>query len=355
MAVSGRESDAAIAAIGEGASDDFRLAPETHAAALPPEAGALARVLRRKTVEPLIQHFREADRAAIRAQARFKRFGVAIAWLRFLPVLVGGLVLLASLDVLGMKAALEPLAAQAGLGVDRALTAGVFLQFVLLFLATALNWIMNAGRFFEKWMRRRTDAETARLEYFYRIASAKEPTEEGEQALLPLQLEYFRRYQLDVQRAFYRIRARQHAAQAGQSNRAATQSGLLTVIASIPVFYGAVEFAAPGLLASFFELTPKNELPFVVLGMVLASWASSRAEIARLNMHERNAARYMLVSEDLEKFAGDPLAAARAAAVAGERESVLFFVDTVQGVVSSENQEWIHLWSLRKKLQGGGD
>ena len=69
-------SERAEAAIGEeNNTSDWQLRPEEHALALPTEAGALQRILQRPELKQLVAQFREADAAALSAQARYKRIG----------------------------------------------------------------------------------------------------------------------------------------------------------------------------------------------------------------------------------------------------------------------------------------
>lgn len=350
------DQGAAQRAIGVGDPNDIGLQPQKHAEGLASEAGGLARVLTRKTIAPVVSRFLEHDAAAIRCQRWRARLGVSGVYLRLAPVIIGAVLLLLSLNVLSTY---DILAAWLRAGrlsnAAQAMNFLMFLQFLSLFLAAVTNWTLSVGRYFERWMSHRSAAETARLEYFYKIAGAREPQEPDEIPLLELQLEYFRRYQIDLQRNYYRRRAREHAVAAGRTRGAIAANTLLIVVSLIPAAYGAAQLFAPELLSQVLgqQLDAKTELAFVAIGIVAAGIGGAAHEISQLNLHQRNAVRFKLIADDLDAFSDLPLHAAREAARKGDYDTVAFFVDTVQGVVSSENQEWIQLWRLRQTLQLG--
>jgi hypothetical protein len=78
-------------------------------------------------------------------------------------------------------------------------------------------------------MNKRAESEIARIELFNRIVHTHETSQGDELPLLPLKLEYFRRYQLDVQRRYYRGRGEQHAAALWRSNWWLIASLVITV------------------------------------------------------------------------------------------------------------------------------
>lgn len=345
-------AEAARAAIGEGAPDDFIIAPETHAATLPAEAAPLSRILKRKTIEPLIAAYSAADASAIRAQSWYKRLGKLSIRLRFVTVSLGAATLMIGFNAFDARNALGEATGEAD--ASTLISFLIFLQFTALSVAVIASWASNRFGFFERWMAWRSEAETARLSFFYRVVGAEEPAGSDELPTALLQLEYFRRYQLDVQSAFYSKRARQAAAAAGRSERAILLQGLLAFASLAPVFYGAAQFFAPEAVQRFVAISLDADLAFVALGLLAAGYGSYLFGLSQLELNRRNAARYGMVAKDLRDFASAPLEAARQAAERDDKAAMMFFVDTVQSVVSSENQEWIQLWKLRQRLSRGG-
>lgn len=327
-------TQAAIEAIGEDdPGADWILRPEKHADALSPQAGALARVLRQDGIREIKARYATSDARAITAQEKYKRMSRRVIWARLLAILVGGVVVL-------------PLAGSQLLGPEtlpRILQAGTVVQYGLLALALFAAAYMSARGFFARWMEARAEAELARLKLFDHVIDADEPANTGEVPLLPPALEYFRRYQLDVQRRYYKGRGMQHLKAAGETKRRRFFLRLGAVLALAPL--GMTIAASVGYLDGALNVfkTPWLQALFLALGTAFSAILGAVAAISSMNLDERNAARYLVTCENLEDLAGEALATARAAAAAGQRDGVRRFVDGVQRLISSEHQEWIVL------------
>lgn len=332
-------SQAAIDAIGGGQPRDWQLRPESHAATLPPTAGALSRVLLAPGLRAIMQAFNAADAEAGAAQKRYKRLAKLSAIASFLAVAIASLLLLP-------RAAIVP----PGL-----LTAASFTQFGLLAASFLTSIWIGFAKPYDVWMRERAKAETKRIELFDAVVAATEPPQGTELALLPLQLEYVRRYQLDVQRAYYAGRGRQH-------RRAALQ-GAIWRVASLAIIGAALvpvvanmrnaDWLPSGLAAWFALLPPPVELSqrlFLSLGLIGGALQGLLAAYALLGQDERNAARYLDTSRNLEDLAGRPLEEARAAAAQGQEGPVLAFVALLHQQISSEHREWMALRAIAPDL-----
>jgi len=215
---------AAIAAIGkDDPGADWVLRPKEHAAALPPEAGALARVLQSEDVRTVMERYTDHNRQAVTAQDRYKaRSRLAIR------ARLGAIILL-------------PIA-QLFTESQTVITIGTVLQYACLGVALLITaWINTAG-LFSRWMEARSQAELARLALFDVVMEASQPAREGELPLLPLKLDYIRRYQLDVQTRYYKGRGEQHQAAAGQSRRAVWGLNSLGVLAFIALIVFGADF-----------------------------------------------------------------------------------------------------------------
>jgi hypothetical protein len=207
---------------------------------------------------------------------------------------------------------------------------------------------MREDRPYEQWMRLRAAAETHRLNLFQLVCGLRsgvaEPTpREGELPLLPLQLEYFRRFQLAVQMRFYKGRAEQHRktarkqsiAMAGVAFAAALVVGLSSVPGLEPLLDG-LGVGGNDLLA-FFGLT----LPVVY---------QSQESVKLMLGDRRNALRYDTTSENLRHIA-QGLDAVRARVAEGDRDSFRRFAAQVNEQVSTEHREWL---KLRGDVAGAG-
>jgi hypothetical protein len=305
----------AVAVIGAGRPDDFILAPTSHADALAGKAPALAGLLRRARVATLARQYERRDRDAGEAQERFRR---AMEWANA-AVLVTG-VLGAFIMVAGiLEEALDdvdlwPVLLVLGVG---ALVSG----------ALASMWLFRVreGNLLEAWMSGRAHAESARLEYFATLA-ALESSDASELPLGLMKLEYFRRYQLDVQIAYYDQRSRQHRESADRT----------LMIGGFAAALAAVASGSAGIVASI--EAPWAALAAVgVIGTALAAFAATREAV---NQDRRNAERYGRTLAALEILRGR-LDDVRAGVLAGSQAVLEEYVAAVHEQLSLEHREWL--------------
>ena len=315
---------------------DWQLTPEVHATSLPVEAAPLRRVLEQPELTQIVARFRAADAAAIAAQARYKRIGRTGLYAATLATLIGSVFLLP----------LEPWMTE----VRGAASALQIISLVIAFLAARL---LALTRPFNAWMNKRAEAEIARVELFNQIVRADEMSRTGELSLLSLKLEYFRRYQLDVQRRYYRGRGEQHAASLWRNNRWLSLSLSITVVSVLLVTLVALQMAAawgvpvPTQIIALSGYFPPGHINRILLALGVIASALYGLGVARslMDLDERNASRYLTTAENLD-YVSSNLTEARAAAAADDAGAVLAFIDRVQGLISSEHQEWILLSSL---------
>lgn len=322
----------AINAIGNNNSEDWRLTPAEHAKELPAEAGALKRILEREELKRLFRDFNEADAAAISAQKKYRFWGRLGIYAIALAALIGTALILRVDEKFGLE--------------TKWLAIGFEYGFLLIAFCTA-QYLAFASPF-QKWMENRGKAEILRVTLFDKVARAEEETESGELPLLALQLEYFRRYQLDVQRAYYKGRGEEHANSAGRSSVWKWVSILLTILwaaiagTAVLHFFASQEWMQlPQWLANM--KLDSVERWIMALGVVISSLYSASAARSLMDLDERNAARYKTTSDNLEHITATLLQRSRDAADAGNKEAVLGFVQLVQNQISSEHREWIIL------------
>lgn len=189
--------NAAKEPIGEGQLDDYVLAPKNHADLLIPKAPALATILRKSELNTLAGQYERKDAEARPAQTIFRDTAKRANWAVFVTVCLSAALLITG-----------PLTSE---GVGKGLLI-VFGLCGIISGALGAIWLfkIREGRLLETWMTARAGAETARLSYFDLVTNVPDA---GEISVIPLpllQLEYFRRYQLDIERAFYRNRGRDH-------------------------------------------------------------------------------------------------------------------------------------------------
>jgi hypothetical protein len=299
--------------IGSGSPGNYRLSPIEHAEQLRTSAPMLAAILTRSAPVELAQQYAEADTEALLAERTFKRWVIRANW--------------AVLATATVSALLMAVALLAG-------TLGVLTQTILIVLAligVASGGIasmslfrVKEGRLLEDWMTARARAETKRLSYFSYIVNTSVGPPDLQLELL--KLEYFRRYQLDLQLAYYQTRRSGHRNSAGRTLNVSATSVLVAAIASGAAgVLGALksEWAALGSLAVF--------------GAALQAFAA-----ARESMHQdrRNAERYDHSAQALQGLR-ERLDDVRQGIEAGSTSVLGEYVAAVQDELSLEHRQWL--------------
>ncbi|MGH1352873.1 MAG: hypothetical protein ACRBBN_19020 [Methyloligellaceae bacterium] len=325
---------AAIKAIGPDKPDDWELKPRHHAESIMQEAGAVIRILESDELNEIIGHYDEADAEAVAEQERYKWYSKLAAVTSFLSVGIGSLLLL-----LYVIEEMRPFTQYIAV-----------LQFVLLVISFGASLYVSRKEQFEIWMRKRAEAETARLGLFNSVMQRQETAKDGELPLLPLKLEYFRRFQLDIQLYYYKTRGEQHARAIRGMNWLRILALMLVSLAVFPVALSAFNIGVPGKLIAGIEDDVFQRV-FMFLGLIGAALQGLLASFALISLHQRNAARYHDTYQNLEDLSGKPLSEAREAAVNGDESSVLAFVALVHEQISSEHREWVALRSLDPDLR----
>jgi hypothetical protein len=307
---------AAVDALGQAKGDDYKIEPTRHATALENRAPGLVEILESSHVHVAARQYEEQDENAIEAQRRFKQ----LAFRSRLAVL-GTVCIGAALMLFGSLSEGNGFAAQKWLFLVLAL-AGIIVG------ALGTMWIfrIREGKLLDKWTTSRARSENQRLHYFDTVTRPGDVCENPSPTVLLQQLEYFRRYQLDVQVLFFKIRGAEHLA---SSRRTLTLS-------SWAVFLSMVATGAAGVLAAWW--TPLASIAgLAVLGTGLSSYASSKEAV---NQDRHNAERYAKAREALERIESR-LHEVRQAVAAGKREALDDFVDAVHEQLSLEHRQWL--------------
>ena len=189
-------------------------------------------------------------------------------------------------------------------------------------------WLIQArqGGLLKAWMSARAAAEALRTQYFEAVTNA-DPA--GVVSAIPLPLlefEYFRRYQFDVQMAYYEKRAEDHRRDADRLLGASAAAAALAMI-------GAG-------LAAFLGLLGAAWVSIAVLGTVgtaLSSFASTKEAIGQ---SRQNSERYAKARDALALLALR-IDNIRTAAADGEREALRQFVAAVHDQLSAEHHQWL--------------
>jgi SMODS and SLOG-associating 2TM effector domain 1 len=299
--------------IGSGGPGDYGLSPVEHAAQLKDSAPQLAALLTRSAPVELARQYADADTEALAAERTFKRWVIRANWAVLATATVSALLMAAAL-----------LAGRLG-----GLTQTILIVLALIGVATGGFASMSLfrvkeGRLLEDWMTARARAETKRLSYFnYIVNSSAGPLDIQ---LELLKLEYFRRYQLDLQLAYYKTRRSGHRNSAERTLDISAGSVLVAAIASGAAgVLGALrsEWAALGSLAVF--------------GAALQAFAAARES---LNQDRRNAERYDNTAQALLGLR-ERLDDVRLGIAAGSTSVLGEYVSAVQDQLSLEHRQWL--------------
>ena len=299
--------------IGSGSPGDYPLSPVEHAEQLKTSAPKLAALLTRSAPVELARQYAEADTEALAAERTFKRWVIRANW-----------AVLATATASALLMAVALLTGTLGGLAQTTLIVLALIGVAAGGIASMSLFRVKEGRLLEDWMTARARAETKRLSYFsYIVNSSLQPLD---LQLELLKLEYFRRYQLDLQLAYYKTRRLGHRNSAERTLSISAGSVLVAAIASGAAgVLGALrsEWAALGSLAVF--------------GAALQAFAASRES---LNQDRRNAERYDNTAQALQGLR-ERLDDVRVGIAAGSPSVLGEYVGAVQDQLSLEHRQWL--------------
>jgi hypothetical protein len=305
---------------------------------LPPEAGALARVLRSEEIVKAVADYRAADAGAGAAQTWFRRLGQASAYGGFLAAVLGGALL-----YLGSDPSQETLRANLGLA-----------QFALLAVSLLCAFVLFVSKPYRAWRTERGKAEAMRLRVFALIVGGRSERKDGEAALLPLQLECFRRHLLDDQRKFFARRGPQQRRIVLVWKILGAVSLLFVLAASLPQLLRLVHAGLlPEIVRTLIAQLPLDQKGYTLVGLLGGSLQGLVAALAVISPAQRNAERYKEMCERLERYAQVELDGVRAEAAAANANAVRDFARRVSDDLAEEGKEWLLLQRVLSELAQG--
>jgi hypothetical protein len=303
--------DQAAALIGEQPPGEYALDLAAHADRYK-DVTPLVPLLRSARLRAIREQYDQADAAAAVAQTRYKttmwRVNAAVLAAASLSALMmAAQILTPKLPIPGLVPVLGILSALSG--------------------AAATMWLffVRQGKMLDAWMQRRAEAETQRLSYFTVVAQpdAADPPDTD---LDMLRLEYFRRYQLDIQKNFYQFRGAAHGVAADKTLYLGGGAVFLSAAASLlTAGLGAVNGIATALGV------------LGVFGAALSSYANSREA---LSQDRRNAERYARTRIALGGLE-ERLDRVRSAVAHGNRQALTEFAGAVNEQISLEHRQWL--------------
>lgn len=294
--------------IGNQAKDDYILDLDAHAARYDSEAAELSELLRSAPARAHGETYLHDDADAITARATYFKWMTRTSIGTLLTTIFGALVMAWQLFEISTS-----WSTYIAIGLTVAATAAAA-------LGAAGLYVLRHGNLLETWMAARARAETQRIAYFDTIIH--QSTRLNDTGRL-LALEYFLRYQFDVQKAFYATRSRDHRASANKTVTIGATGAVVATIAS-----------ASGIPIS----TDVNWLAAIsVIGAAIGAYAIGREQMTQ---DRRNAERYKRISDALTMLSRK-LDDVRVLAQRGENTAVQTFVTAVNEQISNEHRQWL--------------
>jgi hypothetical protein len=324
-------------AVGANADGDYILAPDEHAASLPPAAGALRRVLEQPTLLATIAGFGAFDKQAGQAQKRYK--GICRRLLLVLAIAL----------VVGLIATVIPWPEPYD-GHMR--WVAIVLVYAVMILAFWSLRVLDRENPYKVWHQQRATAELMRGQLFKNVIDAKQVGEQqpGEIDLLPLKLEYVRRYHMDVQNAYYIKRAAEHKrrillADRWRKSGAAVIVVLLTcalIAITTPLLEPVPMLPQLQQVLGLLEWVEVSYMDAIVLfvglcvmvgygfALAMSSISNDLRNAGRYNAYAKRVATFYEELPDVRTLALDPANAAQVSA----------FVARFQDLLDTEHRDW---------------
>lgn len=324
-------------AIGDNKKGDYDLEPDKHAASLPPSAGALRRVLEQPTLLATIAGYETFNARAVQAQSRYKglckRLLLALAFALFAGLIAA---------VLPWS---EPYDGYARWGA-------IVLVYAVMLLAFWSLRSLDRANPYKRWHQQRANAELMRGQLFKTVMDAAPvgPQQQGEIDLLPLKLEYVRRYHMDVQRAFYIKRADQHERRIHIANLWRRAGAVVTVVwlicALIAIFTPLLE-PVPMLsqlqqVLGLLEWVETSYLDAILLfvGLCIMVGYGLALAISSISNDLRNAGRYRAYARRVEGFYERLPEVRRLTLSPDNTAKASAFVAEFQDLLDTEHRDW---------------
>lgn len=293
----------AINAIGKSQADDYLLNASNHHANLRTDHPALADLLVTAEAEGHIAAFHDRDKQAIDAQSNYRK------WMGMANL---GALSTASFGAMAMSTTI--MQNQLPELVTKGLSGLATFSAVVGAIAV---YNLRSGRLLEAWMRKRASAESHRMSFFESVLlnGAAQGFETAQ-----LSLEYFRRYQFEVQLTYYRARGHQHE----------TSSKRTVLIGAIGAGMATVSgVSGLGADTAWHAAT--------VFGAALGAYAIGREQMTQ---DSRNAERYDRTHGGLVELS-KVLDRVRDSGAEGKSQAVVEFGSAVNSLLSAEHRQWL--------------
>jgi len=327
------DASRAIAAIGIEDHSDWQLHPKEHADRLPPEAGPLKRILRSSKLADIVNRHRMLDVDAIQRRNFFQRLTRIESGARILEsgakpiaIVVAAVFLLPVLTNLHLGDLLK-------LSESSTVSRVVFIiEMVVLLAIVGCRTLIAELRPDDRWLQSRASAERARYEVFETVMLTNEPPHADELPLLPLQLEYYLRYNFMVNLRYFAVRLTALAPR-GRWSRAGQRLATMAVL-TLAVIWAVL------WCESFLNMLPIQtiwiERSFFLVAGTSAFFLGTRRSTGEIRFQSKDRLEKANALDNMRYIDEVHVPLARRAASEGDRDAVLQFIGLVQSQILSE-------------------
>lgn len=318
----------AEAALGEHKSNDWQIQPSSFPQQLETGAPELANFLSDSLFAEKANQFESSDKLALDYRSRYKKRAMNTSIAIFVAAAATAVLSIIATDLIpaDLMATMMP-----GFPISKSVAEIISLiAGLVIFVASGIvvfnSEIISQLKLYDHWMENRAKAETARLLYFKEAANNIIIEHAGNKQLLHEFCCFFRRYQLQLQQAYYQGRSQQH----GTSLLRTVKIGAIAAVI-VTAFSGSSGFAG------FFDQELISFAALGTIGVALTALASRRESI---NQDERNAMRYKITADVLSKVAEKYSRVQKALATGKDPVILLHFVNAVHEQLSLEHRQW---------------
>jgi hypothetical protein len=318
------------------------------AAAVPPEAVALCQILKSSKVSGLVRIRREASAIAAKAQRDFKRLSLAAIVGTAIATLSSGLLLYgAGSDVSAPAPAItqaapatQPAAAPAGAGSSDTIEQGLvrwvkdhrsgimIIQVISLLAASIAAAVLGGLKLVERWAENRNKAEVLRREIFNEVLNQARDLVPSPLTTPDIgnpvsqALEFFRRYQHELQIRYYGKGIVRHEGWAG----------ILTWLTAILAGVAAITGVIGGFGRTAMILSAFLGIAVPILLSAAQSWRATSRDSDKAEAYKKAKDALEVILLDVDTV--------RAKAALGDAAQVRTYVDSVHVIMTTESGGW---------------
>jgi hypothetical protein len=231
--------------------------------------------------------------------------------------------------------------------------------YFLLVSSLVFKWLLKPEDHYINWHEDRADAEAMRRMIFSRLMRvAPSGASFDASRLLQLKLEYFRRWQVEVQEAYFQKRPQELRQVVKRSNLAQKVYYAVLMLFTVTLLSSCIaghDEQGPSIIpgaGTWLSAAAANVEAFysdlwilLVLAMVIVVLGYLGYE-AMLGNPLRNARRYETMQENFDRVLTSDLDEARAAARQGDLNRVNSYIEHVHAIMSLEFNDWVRLGKL---------